>query len=108
MSPDKRHSLIVVGAATAAGTAIVCAAIVYLGGKSGALRLFKRDLAMVVCRGDSRQTCGTEHWIDCETDPVAFMKRVRPDVCVNVQADKVSERAGGKCGYTTFELKCSR
>ena len=108
MGPDRRHSLIVVSAALVAGIAILGAAFFYLGGKTLALGWFKRDLVMIVCRGDSRQACGTEHWIDCETDPVAFMKRVRPDVCVNVTAKNISEVPGSNCSSATFELKCSR
>ena len=103
-----RPTLILAGAAIVAAVAILGAAFAYFGGKPWALNLFKRDLVTIVCRGDSRQGCGTEHWIDCDTDPVAFMKRIHPDLCVNVTAKQVSEVPGSKCSSTTFELKCSR
>jgi hypothetical protein len=74
-------------------------AYVYLGGKT---------FEMTVCQGEARQGCGgIEHWINCETDPVAWIKSVRSDVCINVSVKKLSGKDGGKCGYATLEIKCS-
>jgi hypothetical protein len=86
-------------AAIAVAVGISGTAYVYRGGKSSAL---------TVCQGEARQGCGgTEHWIDCGTDPIAWIRSVRPDVCINVTVKKLADAAGGQCGYTTLEIKCS-
>ena len=88
-----------VAGAVALAIGLAGTAYVYLGGKS---------LALTVCHGDARDGCAnTEHWIDCGTDPIAWARKVRADVCVNVSIATLATKPGGQCGYRTLAIKCT-
>lgn len=91
----------IVGAAMAV---VLIAAAAY-----AAFRYFgARSSSLTVCQGEAREGCGDiPHWINCETDPVAWITAVRPGACVTATVRKLSEKPGGKCGYATLELRCS-
>jgi len=74
-----------------------------------ASRFLNRTETFNVCQGPDKLGCsGSDHFISCETDVVEWLKSIRPTVCVEVDAKKVSAVRGTKCGYTTYEAKCSR
>jgi len=62
-----------------------------------------------VCQGPDKPGCkGGEHFISCDTDVVEWLKSIRPDVCVKVDPQKISTVPVTGCGYTNYEVKCSR
>jgi len=72
-------------------------------------RLFNRTEIFNVCQGPDKLGCNaSDHFISCETDVSEWLKSIRPDVCVRVDAKKVSAVPATQCGYTNYEVKCSR
>ena len=107
-TPENRDMVKSIGVGIFVSAGILCTAFVYFGGKSWVRSLFKHEATFDICQGEYRQGCaGSPHFINCETNIVAWIKTIRPDICVNVLAKKLSVTPGDMCGYSTFEIKCS-
>ena len=89
--------------------AIVLIALAGLVARPWVSRLFNRTEIFNVCQGPEKAGCaGSPHFISCETDVVEWLKSIRPDVCTKVEAKKLTTAPANTCGYTKYEVKCSR
>ena len=89
--------------------AIVLIALAGLVARPWVSRLFNRTEIFNVCQGPEKAGCaGSPHFISCETDVVEWLKSIRPHVCTKEEAKKLTTAPADTCGYTKYEVKCSR
>ena len=88
-------------------SAILLICVAALIARPWASQFFNRTEIFNVCQGPDKSGCnGGEHFISCETDVIEWVKSIRPDVCVKVDAIKLSAVPGTLCGYTNYQVKC--
>ena len=89
--------------------AIFVIALAVLAAQSLVSPLFSRIEIFDVCQGPEKAGCAdSSHFISCETDVVEWLKSIRSDVCIRVDAKKLTVRPAASCGYTKYQVKCSR
>jgi hypothetical protein len=103
---NQREALKLIGAAVVAVIGGLWVAFGFFDGKEFVASFFRKEATFNFCQGEKSERC-SQPWIPCEQNPTGWAVTNHPDVCVHVEVLEISKSPGNKCGYGTFQIRCT-